>query len=439
MKIQRLYQVATVALMVAAIASSLAVSAQAQTENTLYTFPGGWVGGLPASSLTSDPAGNLYGATEWGGANPKICDVAFSPCGTIFKLSPGSGGTWTESVIHSFSGDANGGRVFKGVVRDATGNLYGTTPQGGDLTACGGAGCGVVYKLTPTSSGHYQETVLHTFTGGTDGSAPFSNLILDAAGNLYGTTSAGGSPNGCNKAGCGVVFRVSHTSTGWHESVLRALNFAVDGQFPTDLVMDSAGNIYGASSQGPNFVTCSLGCGLVWRLSPTASGPWTESLLYTFAGGDDGANPIGGMILDGAGNLYGTTEEGGNGGSRGTVFELSPTPSGPWTETQLFVFTGGAGGKFPISSLVFDAAGNLYGSTSQGGNETICGNGCGVVFELSPTGFVGRPWTETVLHTFAITDGFNPNGIISDGAGHLFGSANSGGSASLGVVFEVTY
>jgi uncharacterized repeat protein (TIGR03803 family) len=438
MNTRKASRISFITFAIAAITLGLAMRAQAQTESVLYSFPGNWIGGLPESGVVLDSSGNLYGTTWWGGANPTQCDQSEGMCGTVYKLSPSAGGTWTETVLHSFSGDANGGRVFKGVVQDSAGNLYGTTAAGGNLSACGG-GCGVVFELSPSSSGHWKETVLHTFSGGTDGAFPFSDLAIDAAGHLYGTTQSGGSLSGCGGVGCGVVFRLSKTSTGWHETVLRAFNFFIDGSTGTALVLDASGNVYGATSEGANFTNCGEGCGAVFKLAPAASGPWTETLLYTFNGGTDGANPIGGLTFDAAGNLYGTTEQGGGANSAGTVFKLTPTSSGPWTETQLYSFTGGADGKFPTSALVFDAAGNLYGSTPYGGNEHTCDtNGCGVVFELSPT--TSGPWTETVLHTFIVGDGdgFTPSGIVRDAGGNLYGTASDGGSANLGVVFEVT-
>jgi uncharacterized repeat protein (TIGR03803 family) len=428
------------ALAAVAITFSLAVSSQAQT--VIYNYPDGYIGGDPESRLVADPAGNLYGVTLFGGSDPSVCDSPGSLCGTVFELSPASGGTWTYSVLHEFSGNANGGKLIGGLAIDPAGNLYGTTAAGGDLTECNGStylgsGCGVVFKLSKNSSGHWQETILHTFTGGTDGGNPISSLIIDAAGNLYGTTQFGGSTlSKCGTMGCGVAFRISHASTGWHETVLRAFDFSVDGQYPRSLVQDSAGNIYGASFQGPNYVTCSEGCGLIWRLSPTASGPWTETILYTFLGGSDGANPAGGMILDSAGNLYGTTEQGGSSGD-GTVFELSPTTSGPWTETQLHVFTGPPDGMFPTSAPVFDQSGNILGTTAYGGALEICSsNGCGTMYEFSPAG--GGSWSYRDFIAFTGDDGYTPNGIIVGPDGNIYGSAQ-GGNLGYGILYEVPW
>jgi uncharacterized repeat protein (TIGR03803 family) len=439
MSARRTPRILSFALTLAAISLSLAVRARAQ-ETILYNFPGNWIGGLPQSSLLLDPSGNLYGVTLYGGADPKTCNVFGGPCGTVYELSPNGDGSWTYKGLHSFKGDADGGRPFGGLTRDAAGNLYGTTAAGGNVSQCVGstylgAGCGVVFKLSRSASGVWKETVLYTFTGGTDGGNPITPLIIDPAGNLYGTTLFGGSLESCAKMGCGVVFRISHNSTGWHETTLRAVDYATDGQYPRGLARDNAGNIYGVTSQGANNTTCNQGCGSVFRLSPTASGPWSESILYAFQGGTDGSNPEGGLIFDGAGNLYGTTELGGS-SDAGTVFELSPTASGPWTETQLHVFTGPPDAESPASALVFDRSGKLFGASAFGGSTAECStSGCGTIFELSPK--AGGTWSESTIFAFDGSDGGDPNGIVTDGAGHYFGVAQDG-SLGLGLVFEIT-
>ena len=422
------------ALAVAASTFSPAVRAHAQ-ESVLYTFPGGLVGSLPESNLTLDSAGNLYGTTLLGGSGSN-CGQIGNNCGTVYQLSHGTGG-WIETVLAKFDGDTNGGDLFKGVVQDATGNFYGAAPAGGIVGDCNGpyynfGGCGVIYKLSRDAAGQWRKTTIYSFTGSTDGANPASNLIIDAAGNLYGTTQAGGNLSGCSKIGCGVAFRLSHTPTGWHERVLHAFGAAeAHSPYPSGLVQDAAGNVYGTTFNSGN-PACSFGCGTVFELSPTASGPWTASTLYTFTGGTDGALPVADLILDAAGNLYGTTEEGGA-NNDGVVFELSAS-GGSWTETVLYSFTGGDDGRYPRSGVLFDPAGNLYGATYFGGITVFCVNGCGAIYKLSPS---GGGWVESNVYTFqGNTDGYNPSGLVRDSAGNLYGSA-SGGNNGNGEVFKV--
>lgn len=290
----------------------------------------------------------------------------------------------------------------------------------------------MVFKLSHDAAGQWKETVIHTFTGGADGAIPMSDLIIDAAGNLYGTTWLGGGLSLCNKAGCGVAFRLSHSLTGWHETVLDTFHSA-HGALPyaSGLVMDASGNLYGTFLQAGN-TACSPGCGSVFQLSPTASGPWTETTLYTFTGGADGAQPWAGLTLDAVGNLYGTAEMGGV-NNLGVVFELSPGTSGSWTETVLYSFSG-IDGQYPRSGVLFDPAGNLYGSTYFGIDTFDCPSlGCGAVYELSPT---AGGWTQTVLHAFSGGDGGHPSELVRDASGILYGTA-SDGSFVDGVVFSL--
>src|ERR1700727_3349904 len=297
MKTRKLSRILAALVTIAAFILGLGMSAQAQTETTLFNFPGGFIGGKPESDLIMDSAANLYSTTWFGGGTASKCDTSESSCGTVFELSPGSGGTWTETVLHPFTGDANGGRLFAGLVQDAAGNLYGATTDGGNLSACiggdyPGEGCGVVFKLSRDSAGHWKETVLYTFSGGADGAIPYATLILDAAGNLYGTTQYGGFMSGCGKLGCGVVFRLTHTATGWHEAVLHSFSGnSVEANFPSALVQDSSGKLYGTLSQGGAVTSaCELGCGAAYQLSPTSSGPWIYTVMHSFTGGTDGAN-----------------------------------------------------------------------------------------------------------------------------------------------------
>jgi uncharacterized repeat protein (TIGR03803 family) len=388
-------------------AAICAPAALADSDITLHSFAGtnSNDGANPgASGLTFDSAGNLYGTTQQGGT---------SNYGTAFKLSPASGGGYTETVLYSFTGGNDGGSpVASSLIFDGAGNLYGETFSSAD-------GAGTVFKLSPASGGGYTETVLYNFTGGSDGEDPYGGLILDSAGNLYGTTVLGGT------SGYGTVFELSPASGGGYtETVLHSFTGGSDGLYPYGiLIFDSTGNLYGTTIQGGP-----AGDGTVFELSPTSGGGYTEAVLYSFTGGSDGAVSTAGLILDSAGNLYGTTGNGGTSGY-GTVFELSPAAGGGYTETVLYSFTGRSD---PYAGLIFDSAGNLYGTTIQGGTDNI-----GTVFKLSPAS--GGGYTETVLHSFTYgSDGAYPYaGLIFDSAGNLYGTAQQGGPSGVGTAFEI--
>lgn len=303
----------------------------------------------------------------------------------------------TLVVLHTFTGKNDGGTPLGGLVRDTAGNLYGTTYGGGK------AGLGTVFKLDSTG----KETVLHNFTGKTDGAYPWSGLFRDTAGNLYGTGEAGG------KFHYGAMYKVSPTGT---ETVLYSFPGLKGGGFPFAApVRDSAGNTYTTLWKGG-----ARGYGGVFKLTPTGKG----SVLYSFQGLTDGGYPYDNLILDSANNLYGTTYWGGTSAEAGVVFKVAPTGK----ETVLYKFTGGDDGGNPWSSLVRDSAGNLYGTTFSGGKA-----GYGVVFKLDTSG------TETVLHSFqGGNDGENPvAGLTMDASGNLFGTTFYGGTSGLGTVFEV--
>ena len=279
----------------------------------------------------------------------------------VFKLDPSG----NETVLYNFTGGADGGGPSAGVVRDTDGNLYGTTAYGGDLSACGGHACGVVFKLDPT--GH--ETVLYSFTGG-DGQTPLADLVRDKNGNLYGTTRDGGA------FGYGVVFKVDPTG---NETVLYSFTGGADGAHPwAGVVRDENGNLYGTAGGGGAF-----GHGVVFEVDPTGK----ETVLYSFTGGTDGGFPYGGLVRDKQGNLYGTTAYGGDqmdpcDGLCGVVFKLDPTGK----ETVLYSFHGGADGADPMAGLFRDKNGNLYGTASSGGDFSgYCGifGSCGVVFKIT--------------------------------------------------------
>ncbi|MGA2369618.1 MAG: choice-of-anchor tandem repeat GloVer-containing protein [Candidatus Korobacteraceae bacterium] len=303
--------------------------------------------------------------------------------------TPATSGGWTEKLLYSFCAQTNcpdGEYPYAGLIFDAAGNLYGTTQSGGNVGGnCGTYGCGTVFELTPTGGGSWTEQVLHAFNG-TDGSTPFAGLIFDAAGNLYGTTEDGGA------YGEGTVFELTLIAGGgWTEQVLYSFgNGTGDGTAPiAGLIFDAAGSLYGTTVSGGTY-TCFGGdeCGTVFELTPTAGGGWTEQVLHNFTGAyNDGAYPYGDLIFDTAGNHYGTTSEGGNAGA-GTAFELTPTEGGSWTQQVLHSFGIGTDGARPNAGLVFDAAGNLYGTTYFGGtNNSMCScNSCGTVFELTYSG-----------------------------------------------------
>jgi uncharacterized repeat protein (TIGR03803 family) len=255
----------------------------------LYTFTGGADGSAPEATLVRDPAGNLYGTTVYGGDYGK---------GVVFKVDTAG----TETVLHSFTGGADGETPETGgLILDTAANLYGTTVFGGTYYS------GVVFKLDPTGT----ETVLYTFTGGADGGSPDTGLIRDAAGNLYGTTMQGGDLQACPYLGCGTVFKLDPTGK---ETVLYAFNGRADGYKPeASLIRDAAGNFYGTTWWGGDLHSCpltlgSLGCGVVFKLDPTG----VETVLHTFHGGADGAWPTSTLVRDTAGNLYGTASGGGN-------------------------------------------------------------------------------------------------------------------------------
>jgi uncharacterized repeat protein (TIGR03803 family) len=310
---------------------------------------------------------------------------------------------------------------------DSKGNLYGTTMLGGANSNGTSQGNGTVFELTPNGSGGWTETILHSFNG-TDGTWPTSGLILDAAGNLYGTTRIYGL-NYPNFTGYGTVFELSPPKKiggAWTVSALLDLNGA-DGSAPQgELTMDAGGNLYGTAQRGGAY-----GAGTAFKLSKSGT-TWTPSVLYNFTGGSDGSTPLTSLIMDSGGNLYSTTKQGGIYGA-GTVFEL--TPSGPsWSELVLDSFAGGTtDGSGPSGNVMLGAppltSGNLYGVTEKGGTS-----GAGTVFSLSASGGI-----DSILYNFTGgADGSGPLGVIEDGSGNLFGTTRSGGASGMGTVFELT-
>jgi uncharacterized repeat protein (TIGR03803 family) len=395
-------------------------AAHAQTITVLYKFKDDAHGGFPLSGVVMDAKGNLYGTAIAGGNNS--CDEG---CGVVFKLDPAG----KESVLHSFAG-SDGEAPDANLLRDGAGNLYGVTEDGGS-GGCG-VGCGTVFKVDKLG----KTTVLYEFTGGADGGTPSGSLIEGADGNLYGTTAGGGDLSGCFTTGCGVVFKLDRFG---RETVLYTFSGQADGANPSgDLVRDAEGNLYGTAAEGGD-TSCYLGCGTAFKLNST--GEFT--VLHSFTAGAGGSGPTAGLIRDVKGNLYGTTAGGGRFSTCpagcGTVFKLDATGR----QTVLYRFKGGRDGVDPVPSLIRDAKGNLYGTTSGGGDLKCSdgvGSGCGVVFKLDPAG------KETVLHRFKGMDGDSPvASLAQDANGNLYGTTFFGGDLKCGpsgigcgVVFKIT-
>jgi uncharacterized repeat protein (TIGR03803 family) len=376
-------------------------------------------GSSPNGDLISDAAGNLYGTTEGGGNS--ACQAI--GCGTVFRLSPKADGSWEHSVLFEFNGQ-NGANPPAGLARDGAGNLYGTTTVDRSFEA------GRVFRLSPRANGAWKLTTLFTFDR-KNGDQPLGRLVLDASGNLYGTTLRGGDFTACPFSGCGTVFRLSPRKHGsWKRTTLLAFNFANGAEPQAGLILDEAGNIYGTTSQGGNSNACGpAGCGTLFRLVPQKDGRWKMTTLHNFQG-TDGAGPEGALLFDHAGRLYGTTFLGGD-HNGGTVFRLSPRNNGSSKLTTLITFRG-RNGSGPQGALLFDPAGNLFGTTVADG-----GFGVGIVFKLSPRR--DGTWRQTTLLTFNDQNGAGPTGgLFLDSAGNLFGSAPVGGKNVGGVVFELS-
>lgn len=426
------------------IVFELSPSQSGWTETILYNFLDQADGGYPVATLTFDKAGNLYGTGEVGG-NVNCNNYQYQPigCGVVFELVHNSDGTWSESALHSFD-MYDGWQPMTGVTFDSAGNLNGTT-MFGPGTSCT-VGCGTVFQMTPGASGWTLRTV-YSFAGGPDGDGPLGNLVLGADGHFYGTTQGGGNTSNCSY-GCGTVFELTPTAQVWKEKIIHNFSgsasapYGVDGSIPAaGVVFDQFGNLYGTTSAGGTVASvsyCPTCGGTVFKMSKNSSGQWATSLLYAFTANRDGLNPTGGLVADAAGNLYGTTQNGGSHG-HGSVYALVPQASGAYKEHVIYSFLGGADGQYPIGGLVSDAAGNLYGTTYYGGVNANCSlsYGCGTVFKLTPAG--GGRWTETVLHAFANTDGVNVSGPLTmDAAGNLFGAANGNNQGGLSTIFELS-
>jgi uncharacterized repeat protein (TIGR03803 family) len=404
----RAVEIAAVVIFVSALIAPQPV--RAQKFEILYAFKGGSDGLAPTGNMARDAAGNLYGTTGDGG-NSTACSGG---CGTIFKLDPQA----KETVLHSFS--STDGSFPYSVILDGAGNLYGVTIFGGNSCIPGFGTCGVVFKFDTTTNTF---TLLHKFTGGSDGENPEASLILDGDGNLYGTTVAGGV--GClnqNPPGCGILFKIDKNG---RKTILHLFDGDGGEDSSSSLLLGSDGNLYGATIEGGAFLPSVfdyIGChGTVFKVDPKGK----ETVLHSFSGlTPDNGVPYAQLIEDEEGNLYGTTEFHPPGSTIfGTVFKISKN-GGPMKE--LFTFNDSDGG-YPLAGLTRDSSGNLYGTVSGG---FACE--CGGVFKLDPQGRM------TVLHQFDGRDGEFPQSVLLlDGAGNLYGNA-AGGPHDAGIVFRIT-
>jgi len=404
----------------------------APKEAILYSFQGGSSDGmLPVGSLVADAKGNLYGTTGAGGGYGD-CSPFGQTCGAVFELSPAGNGGWMETVLYIFTGGPDGGEPLAGLTIDAQGNLYGTTAIGGT------SGYGTVFEVSPDGKGGWTENVLYSFSAGLDGAYPQSTPVI-RNGVIYGMTYAGGG-NDCIGApiGCGVIYQLTPGQSGWTETVLYRFANGFDGAFPyANLVLDPYGNLYGTTTQGGSLAgNCApYGCGVVFQLLHGKSG-WTLNTIYAFTYNTDGSAPYGGVLFDKSGDLFGTTSGGGS-GFGGTAFELKYKGKSTWSFQLLHSFSG-PDGLAPEAGLVAHGK-MLFGTTYGGGSGSGCffGSPCGTVFMLTQS---GSTWQETVLHSFTNNgiDGINPESGVIVGKNALYGAAYAGGTNDRGAVYTIT-
>src|ERR1700733_3758735 len=385
------------ALTLAVISAVLLISdlpAHGQTETVVHNFASFPDGYFPRAGLTSY-GGNLYGTTYFGGLG----------WGTVFELSPDGSGGWNETVIHEFCSEANcadGEWPETSLIADSMGNLYGITAFGGAADCYGGEGCGVAYELSPGPGG-WTFTVLYSFVGNGAGGFPFSPLVMDSNGNLYG----GAGP--ASESGSSVTYELSPSAGGWTEQVISNLG--------CELTMSASGNLFCVQYDQ------------IFELSPNGQGGWNETPVYRFSAATST------VVLDQAGNIYGSSST----DEHSMVYKLTPGKKG-WTKKTLFTFGNKKKDGAGSTAVVLDVAGNIYGVTVAGGlnGEEHKGAGDGTVFELVPPVGQGK-YTEKVLWNFNGTDGLGPDaGVILDSTGNLYGTTSYGGALGFGTVFEVT-
>ena len=412
------------------LVTAACLPALGQTESVLYSFQDGPDGAQPLSGLVAGPAGNLFGTTVYGG----------NGFGTVYEMMPPavSGRAWTETVLYAFQGGTDGAYPYAPLAIGSDGALYGTTTEGG--VNC--SACGTVFKLARPGKrgGGWTESVLYSFSG-PDGASPYAGLVFDDAGNLLGTTITGGVNDE------GTVFELiapdsDSKDRSWREKVLYSFTGGADGGLPiSDIAVSENVRLYGTTILGGN-----LGAGTVFELAHAPGGSWSETAIYSFTGGSDGAEPYVGVVFDGNGDLDGAALFGGNTNcveGCGTIFQLTPPAhrGGSWSENTLYQFTGGNDGAQPITTPILDARGKLFGAASVGGNASAaCAPDCGSVYVLTPPRRNASTWTETTLYDFqGGTDGYFPQGNLLLGKhGELYGTTQTGGaSVSAGTVFQI--
>jgi uncharacterized repeat protein (TIGR03803 family) len=394
-------------------------------EKVLYAFQEGGTDGFePQGGLIFDASGNLYGTTTVGGGPAEG--------GTVFELTPTANG-WVETVLYSFQGGTDGDYPNASLVMDGAGNLYGTTLYGG-TGPCAVSGCGTVFELMPpVNGGPWTESILYSFQDGADGTFPSAGVILDKFGNVYGTTGNGGDLAECSGQGCGTVFELSAVSGVWAETTLYSFQgYPQDGATPKGLTMDSHGNLYGATTWGGV-----EDIGTIYELSPF-DGTWSEKILYTFPAGEvrghglQGSNPDSTLVFNSKGDLFGTAQGGNQDGCCGVVFALTPSSGGNWNES-VYRFSS-ENGAASAGTLLFDAEGNLYGTSPSSGSFR---QGTAYRLKLGP----GRHVTEALYsfcsHTGCPNGSVPESGLILDGHGNLYGTTAEGG-LGWGVVYEIT-
>jgi len=404
------------AIFIAIVILAGSVFAVGQTERVVYEFQGGSYGYEPSGGLISDHLGNFYGATFLGGRGGR-------GKGTIFQLSrpAGQGGHWTESVLYSFTGGYDGAAPFGELIFDHAGNLYGIGQFGGY------EGGGVVFELKPQGA-TWKESVIYNFS---NSDSPVGGLAFDKAGNLYFATRQGG------KNGEGSVIQLAPLQGGWAVTLLHSFRAGNGGTNPVSgPIVGNSGDLFGLTNDGGQ----AGDFGHVYELKAPATrgGTWTARVLYAFQSVGDGLWPIGRLVFDREGNLYGATLDGGASNS-GNIFELT-RQGDSWSKTELYAFCGQSNctdGALPNGSLIFDGKGNLYGTTENGGNYCTV---CGVVFELTPPATQGGTWTETVIYSFdgLGNDPYEPMAGLTRGKyGRLWGTTVGGGAVQGGTVFKI--